>query len=70
MALRVRNTETGDEFNLEADCFTHGVASYRLGQNKDACPFNAYTVPDYWKSWMAGWETAERIRHRNESSGN
>lgn len=58
--IRVLNTETGAEFGLDVDSFTHGVSSYRIGQARD----NPFLDSDQKLSWDCGWRYAEHLSAR------
>jgi hypothetical protein len=59
--MKVRNTDTGIEWELNADAWTHGVASYRIGLMPGANPYSD-EQRDKWLSWAGGYETARAIR--------
>lgn len=63
MTLRARRTDTGEEFDLHADCFAHGANSRRIGLPDTDNPFSPASA-DKQISWRCGWEYANGMEAR------
>lgn len=64
--MRVRRTDTGVEFDFDADAFAHGAASRRIGLAKADNPFVLHG--SNWESWLTGWESVDNLIRMKEEA--
>ena len=53
--MRVKNLETGDEWNFDGNAWTLGRLTRAEGFGDQHMPYTSTADTDKRKSWLAGW---------------